>query len=201
MNLGAAAETLPHEDPGQSFRHLLGIVTEPLLHASRFGEACHSTRTAIFTREITMKLLRQTLRSMAAMLGASTLLLTACGGGDGLTNSERMRTAFVRMASDASCANVRNHLFVIDNRMVLWDRAGTCADSSYALTLFNAAPEQELCSLRDSVAGPQTRCVNAQYSELFATIAKNLDKPDLGLGSPSRVEILNVPSGASAVGR
>lgn len=130
----------------------------------------------------------------------ATLLLGACGGGDGGDDGETpsvARDAFVAMASSSSCANLRNQLFVIDEQMVFWDKAGTCADAGYAQILFGATPQQELCSRMDSIAGPRQHCPQTQHASLFATITQNLDKPDLGLGAGHRIERLNVPPGPS----
>lgn len=131
---------------------------------------------------------------------AGLVTLAACGGNGGSSAPEGSGVAsaeFVQMASTASCANLRNRLFVVDEARVFWDRAGTCADAAYAQTLYGATPQTVLCSQADSIAGPQTYCPDAQDAALFHTIAQNMDKPDLGLGANHRVRPLDVPASAT----
>lgn len=88
-----------------------------------------------------------------------------------------------------SCAETRNRVFFIqsvsdyDQRMVLLDQAGACADASYRQVLFGDPGDRVLCSIADSFAGPQKACPVPSYMGLFDTILANLDKPDLGLGT------------------
>ncbi len=89
---------------------------------------------------------------------------------------------FKEMAATATCADVRNRLFLIDASLVFWDRAGNCTDAAFGETLFGGAPDQVLCEFHDSINGPVNGCRDARYAELFATLIGNLDKPDLGLG-------------------
>lgn len=95
---------------------------------------------------------------------------------------------FQTMARAASCTNVRNRLFVIDGKQVLWDHAGNCADAAYEQVLFGAKPDTVLCSHGDTIAGPRTSCPDAASRSMFDTIVENLDKADLGLGSAHKVE-------------
>jgi hypothetical protein len=95
---------------------------------------------------------------------------------------------FQNLAREASCTENRNRLFIIDGKQVLWDHAGNCADASYEQVLFGAKPDQVLCSVGDSIAGPRTTCPDAASRSMFDIIVKNLDKPDLGLGSAHKVE-------------
>jgi hypothetical protein len=139
----------------------------------------------------------------AALAGAA--LLGGCGGGDGMAdrvagiavgepNGAMPVTAeFVATAQGAACAELRNRLLLIDQRMVYWDRAGNCADNSYARALYGATPQQMLCSVADSIAGPRTVCANESARALFNTIEANRDKADLGLGSTHQVETISVP--------
>jgi hypothetical protein len=98
---------------------------------------------------------------------------------------------FRAMARAASCTEIRNRLFVIDGKQVLWDHAGNCADASYGQVLYGAKPDEVLCSYGDTIAGPRTTCPDTASRSLFETIVKNLDKADLGLGSTHKVERLD----------
>lgn len=130
--------------------------------------------------------------------------ISGCGGGGKLTEASTTPTTpvlatteFVALASAASCANLRNRMFVIDQKQVFWDKAGSCADASFDLVLFGSAAKTVLCSLSDSIAGPKTTCNDEQFRTMFLTMTKNLDKADLGLGSAHQVQQLVVPPGAS----
>jgi hypothetical protein len=134
--------------------------------------------------------------------------ISGCGGGGNVVESSQVAqplvaatlatSAFVQLATGASCANLRNRLFVIDQKQVFWDKVSTCADASYSQVLFGDKPETILCSTADSIAGPRTFCNDQQFKTLFDTIAKNLDKADLGLGTGHTVQQLTVPGGPSA---
>jgi hypothetical protein len=89
---------------------------------------------------------------------------------------------FEELARQGVCADIRNRLFLIDDTLVLWDKAGNCADGAYEQTLFGATPEQVLCRYGDSIAGPRKECRNPAVAPLFDTILAHLDQPDLGLG-------------------
>jgi len=95
---------------------------------------------------------------------------------------------YIKLAQEASCAQTRNKLFVVDSKYVLWDRAGNCADNSYGQTLMGATPQAVLCTAGDTIAGPRTSCTDEAARPLFETMLKNLDKADLGLGSGHKVE-------------
>ncbi|MES2049993.1 MAG: hypothetical protein V4447_16455 [Pseudomonadota bacterium] len=127
--------------------------------------------------------------------------ISGCGGSGKLAETPAppplATTDFIALASGASCANLRNRMFVIDQKQVIWDKAGSCADASYELVLFGDTTKNVLCSSADSIAGPKTTCVDTQYRSVFDLISKNLDKADLGLGSGHRVTQLTVPAGAS----
>jgi hypothetical protein len=157
--------------------------------------------------------MRMFARAMTVLPFAGTLLaagLAGCGGGSnaqpdrqagqlsqGVAVGEPAPSAlalneFQAMARAASCTEIRNRLFVIDGRQVLWDHAGNCADASYEQILFGARPDSVLCSHGDTIAGPRTTCPDAGSRSIFDTIVKNLDKADLGLGSAHRVERFDV---------
>jgi hypothetical protein len=96
--------------------------------------------------------------------------------------------AFRKLARESSCADVRNHLFLIDNRFVFWDRESRCADAAYAQTMYDRRPDTVLCNHMDSIAGPQHACHgDAASATMFDTVLGNLDKPDLGLGADHTV--------------
>lgn len=146
-------------------------------------------------------------RVFGALPLAGVLLLASCGGGGDVggplnqqaspgiavgepsPNGGAPATAlFVARAQQEACADIRNRLFLIDNRQVFWDRAGNCPDNSYAQRLYGATPDVLLCETYDSIAGPRTACTDEKYRAMFGTILKNLDQPDLGLGSAHKVE-------------
>ncbi|TFW27314.1 protease complex subunit PrcB family protein [Massilia horti] len=137
--------------------------------------------------------------ALAPLVGA--LVLAGCGGGDSSTMQNKqagfavgepdpsggsiispaVTAQFIKMAQEQNCSDVKNHLFVIDGKQMFWDVAGKCADASYTRVLFGSSPQQTLCSVSDSIAGPRTLCADDKSRELFDTIQKNLDKADLGL--------------------
>ncbi|MCC2970712.1 protease complex subunit PrcB family protein [Massilia sp. IC2-476] len=131
--------------------------------------------------------------------------LAACGGGsDSPAMPDRLAgngiavgepnggapvvSEFIKLAQDASCATTRNNLFVVDGKYVLWDRAGECADNAAALKLMGPTPGAVLCEAADGIAGPRSSCSDDKLLPLFDTMRKNVDKPDLGLGSSHRVD-------------
>ncbi|MFC2154930.1 hypothetical protein ACFLRB_00365 [Acidobacteriota bacterium] len=95
---------------------------------------------------------------------------------------------FIEMARNASCADISNRLFVIDDSLVLHDRAGNCPDNSYGVRLFRDTPDQVLCKFNDSIGGPVKIIDNEAYRQMFETIINNLDQADLGLGANHTVE-------------
>ena len=98
---------------------------------------------------------------------------------------------FRNVASNATCADITNELFVIDNQIVFWATEGNCPDASYAYTLFGSTPNEILCKRYDSIAGPQEQYYDEDYQEIFQSIINNLDADDLGLGGNHKVtEIL-----------
>jgi hypothetical protein len=96
----------------------------------------------------------------------------------------------IEMAQEsATCAEIRNRVLLIqdamhpDDRVVLLDQAGNCADAGGQQVLFGAAGDNVLCSIADSIAGPQKRCPVPSRAAMFDTILANLNQADLGLGS------------------
>jgi hypothetical protein len=151
-------------------------------------------------------------RVLATLSFLGAVLLTGCGGGGDLQTSAQMNqqhgqgvavgepspnrldtTAFVAVARTENCANTRNRLFVIDHQYVFWDRAGSCADSAYARTLYGATLDKMLCSQADSIAGPRTSCSDESARPLFDTLVQNHDKADLGLGPVHVIEEVTIP--------
>ncbi len=105
-------------------------------------------------------------------------------------------TPFVILAAHSECSQSRNRLFRIDETLVYWERQGPCADYGYGFVLFDGSVENVLCSLSDSIMGPQGGCKDPSYREMFDTLLKDSSRPDLGLGSGHTVEeipVVDVP--------
>ncbi|HWJ94535.1 MAG TPA: hypothetical protein VNT33_07400, partial [Telluria sp.] len=140
-------------------------------------------------------------RMMLAAPALAAAVLAGCGGGgisvgsgasqqlgQGIAVGEPnggqpVTSEFIKMAQGAGCADSRNRLFLIDSKMVFWDRAGNCPDNSYAMTLYGPTTQAVLCTRYDSIAGPMTTCANSSNRELFDVIVKNRDAADLGLSA------------------
>jgi hypothetical protein len=138
---------------------------------------------------------------------ATVLSLAGCGGGNGDAANKIAGIAvgepngalpitadFIAKAQEATCTDLRNRLFMVDKSMVFWDRAGNCADNGYSRTLYGATPQALLCSVADSIAGPQSTCPDEKSRALLNIILANLDKADLGLGGGHQVEALVIPA-------
>ena len=126
-------------------------------------------------------------RTIISLVGLTTALLA---GGCGAKSSTRpaLETAlFEQRARGIPCADLQHRLFVIDESMVLLQRAGKCPDNSYASDLYGRSPAEILCTMHDSIAGPMTHCEAGAPRELFETMTRNLDSPDLGLGPDHKV--------------
>jgi hypothetical protein len=87
-----------------------------------------------------------------------------------------------------ACADLRNRVLVLQNQrnpheqLTLLDQAGTCHDASYRHILYGGNGEDVVCSLWESIAGPQKSCAVERYAAMFDTLIANLDRSDLGLG-------------------
>lgn len=87
------------------------------------------------------------------------------------------------------CVDLRNRVLFIQGvadpqeRYTLLDQAGSCADASYRQVLYGSGGEDVLCSMMDTIAGPQKNCLHTAYQPMFDTIVANLAAPDLGLGA------------------
>ena len=90
---------------------------------------------------------------------------------------------FRDMANNATCSDITNKLFLIDNKNVFWIVEGNCPDASYSYTLFGTTPEDIICKLYDSIAGPQEQCFDNNFQEIFQIIVDNINSDDLGLGN------------------
>ncbi len=122
------------------------------------------------------------------LLAVVAILAVCCAGCSGEKHGSIDVAAFKKMARGAQCADIRNRLLVIDDELVLRDKAGNCSDAAYSQALYAAGPDQALCVYHDSIAGPVQDCWDAAYQEMFETILANLDKADLGLGPEHTVE-------------
>jgi hypothetical protein len=110
------------------------------------------------------------------------LLLAGCRTGASLPEPSPGLNPFVKMARGSVCADKWNRLYLIDEKLVFWDRQGECADNSYAQTLYGKSPDEILCLQHDSIAGPRKECRDAKYAQLFETLIAHLGEPNLGLG-------------------
>jgi hypothetical protein len=97
-------------------------------------------------------------------------------------------TPFIELANKSACSNIRNRVFVIDQKVVVLDRQGNCPDASYAQVLYGDTTADVLCSNQDTIGGPRKSCSVQAYAEMFDIMIANLNAPDLGLGSLFRVE-------------
>ncbi len=153
-------------------------------------------------------------RALRALPLMSALILTACGGGSGNGNSTVTPppvvpdppkvidpvppvppvaldpTPFVTRARVEACSELVNTLYVIDNQMVLSDRAGECRDNADGQVLYGAKVDTILCQGGDSIAGPLVSCKDESRRAMFDTMRANLHKADLGLGAGHTVKVV-----------
>jgi hypothetical protein len=138
-------------------------------------------------------------RAPFPILACALLLLSACSSGSPPTAApspspqdptkgpaplgDLALMPFRSMARASVCTDLRNRLFVIDEVMVFWDRAGNCPDFSYEQKLYGDSLDKLFCSVADSIAGPQKKVVLETRRAMFETILANLTKADLGLGA------------------
>jgi hypothetical protein len=156
-----------------------------------------------------------TLKAAVSIASLSAALLAACGGG-GSTEGHGQQAAqgvaigepspvpvaadFIQVAQQQSCADTKNHLFIIDGKEVFWDRAGSCPDNAATQRLYGSNPQTILCETSDTLAGPRTFCANDEARKLFETIQQNVDAPGLGLDSTHKVEYIPfLPRSGSAI--
>ena len=124
--------------------------------------------------------------AMLLMVG----LLCSVGCEDKSTglDSEIDLDPFEVMARTSVCADIRNNLFLIDHRLVFWDREGSCVDAGYAHMLFAGTVDSVLCEIYESVAGVITNYWDESYRAMFDTMVANLDQPKLGIGQSHSVQ-------------
>ncbi|MBI1834585.1 MAG: hypothetical protein HYR92_02205 [Burkholderiales bacterium] len=151
---------------------------------------------------------RLTKLNWFSSLALLTLLasLSACGGGAVSSTPGNINTpapvatnAFIELAQTASCNNLKNRMFVIDQKLVFWDKAGTCSDAAYAQTLYGNTAQSIICTNADSIAGPRFSCTDKESESLFKTMLQNLEKADLGLGQSHQVRMLAIAAGKQTV--
>lgn len=94
---------------------------------------------------------------------------------------------FRNMASNATCSDINNKLFIIDNQLVFWVKEGNCADASYEYTLFGSNTNEIICKKFDSIIGPQEQCFDDEFQEMFQILIDNLDADDLGLDTNHKI--------------
>ena len=99
-------------------------------------------------------------------------------------------SAFITMAKESPCHQIRNRLFLIDGTLVFWDRAGNCPDNAHEQTLFGSKPEEVLATTYDSIAGPRTQIHDEKYRALYTTIMANREAPNLGLAASHKIQAL-----------
>ena len=99
---------------------------------------------------------------------------------------------FRNMASNATCSDITNKMFVIDNQIVFWIVQGNCPDASYSYTLFGNNPDEILCKKFDSIAGPQGQCYDESYQEIFQTVTNNINSSDLGLDTNHKITEIEI---------
>ncbi len=146
-------------------------------------------------------------RTLSALTLLGSMLLAGCGGAGDDAGAQADRLAgrgiavgepapgaapvvaeFIAQAQQAGCADLRNRLYLIDQRYVFADVAGSCADASYTHALYGASPKAPLCMQADSIAGPVGKCTDDAAKALFDVIVKNRLASDLGLGASHKVE-------------
>lgn len=85
-------------------------------------------------------------------------------------------------AASEGCLRVRS-IHVIDESRYFVDRfGGGCRDAGVVVLLESCAPPVEACWSRIDIAGGSYGCADAADLDLFRTILRNADLPDLGLG-------------------
>jgi hypothetical protein len=155
-----------------------------------------------------------TLKATVSIASLSAALLAACGGGSteghgqqaaqgvaiGEPSPVPVAADFIEVAQQQSCADTKNHLFVIDGKEVFWDRAGNCPDNAATQRLYGANPQTVLCETSDTLAGPRTFCANDEVRKLFEIIQQNVDAPGLGLDSTHKVQYIPfLPKSGTAI--
>jgi len=116
---------------------------------------------------------------------------TGASSPDGTAGTRVDVEAFLDITETADCAGDVNMLYLIDERLVLWTRAGrNCADDEYAVTLYGRSPDDVRCRYGDTIAGPRSNCENQDDEEFFETIMEDFRDQDPGLGDAHDVGLL-----------
>ncbi len=134
--------------------------------------------------------LRSRVRALvlAASWSAALLWLPSCGGDSTEPRMTIDLTPFKELARGSPCAGLRTRLFLIDAKLVFWDRGAACADAAFSRTLFASTVHDTLCDFHDSIAGPIRACLDDRYRGMFDTILAHAAEADLGLGPDHPVQ-------------
>jgi len=86
-----------------------------------------------------------------------------------------------RSAAGNECVD-EQVLYVIDDRYVVRWTQGRCADARGGVALYGAHPDEVLCGISDSFAGPQRGCRSPSARPLFESVLEHLNgDPDASL--------------------
>lgn len=96
-----------------------------------------------------------------------------------------------REAKSAECADISNRLFVIDEKLVFWDRRGECPDNRYSYELRDLSTDAMVCNVRDTFGGPLGECSSPELQSLLNVMSANLGRTDLGLGSTHKIQAVS----------
>jgi hypothetical protein len=102
------------------------------------------------------------------------------------------------MADGAACGDTRNRLYLIDGRLLFWDRAGSCIDDAYGRVLFGAASGTPLCRQQDGMLGRVDVCADERDRALFERLVRGREAPDLGLGAGHVVQAVDLARGTNS---
>ncbi len=132
--------------------------------------------------------MKRYLTALASLI--MIVVMAGCSAPASQSSSAIDLQPFIQMAKQADCARDQNRLYVIDGEMVLWERQDSgCADASYSIVLYGASPDEQLCRIGNSIAGPMMSCEDESVQPLFETIVAHTGDADLGLGSEHTVEL------------
>ena len=135
------------------------------------------------------------LQGLLAAVSAMLILGCCTGNGSNQPTSKPAGTIdlapFIQTAQKSICHDQRNRLFLIDQHLVLWDRAGTCIENGYGQILYADSLATILCERHDSIGGEIKTYNSPQEQPLFDAVVANLDRPDLGLGATHTVQAIS----------
>jgi len=121
-------------------------------------------------------------RWLVVLAAALALAGVGCDSGSDPFTDDEWWTPFIEPVREAPCADIRNRMFVIDDRLVFTDQVGSCADARFAQILYGETIDNVKCVNADSIGGPIRQCFDAAYEDEFLTMIDHLFEPDLGLG-------------------